>query len=111
MAIIMGMIVTPDRYAKGEGSLGTSESIMPTKSEIAGRLEKVASIAKEQGIDSVVVLEPAHIFYLSGFRTTLYTRFMGVALRTEAPQEAMLIATAVDKRLTEQPVWYPSLLD
>jgi Xaa-Pro aminopeptidase len=83
---------------------------MPTKAEIASRLAKVAALAKEQGIDSVVVLEPAHIFYLSGFRTTLYTRFMGVALRTSAPQEAMLIATAVDKRLTEQPVWYPSLL-
>ena len=84
---------------------------MPTKDEIARRLTTVASLARDQGIDSVVVLEPAHIFYLSGFRTTLYTRFMGVALRTNAPQEAMLIATAVDKRLAEQPVWYPSLLE
>lgn len=84
---------------------------MPTRDEIARRLTTVASLAREQGIDSIVVLEPAHIFYLSGFRTTLYTRFMGVALRTDAPEDAMLIATAVDKRLTEEPVWYPSLLE
>jgi Xaa-Pro dipeptidase len=85
--------------------------LLPTKEEITRRLKAVASLAKEQGIDSLVVLEPAHIFYLSGFRTTLYTRFMGVALRTDAPEEAMLIATAVDQRLAREPVWYPSLLD
>jgi Xaa-Pro dipeptidase len=91
--------------------VGSPDSLLPTKEEIARRLSTVAALAKAQGIDSIVVLEPAHIFYLSGFRTTLYTRFMGVALRTDAPEEAMLIATAVDKRLTEQPVWYPSLLE
>ncbi len=88
-----------------------TDSLLPTKEEIARRLTTVAALAAEQGIDSLVVLEPAHIFYLSGFRTTLYTRFMGVALRTSAPQEAMLIATAVDQRLAREPVWYPSLLD
>lgn len=89
----------------------TADSMMPAKEEIARRLKSVAALAAEQGIDSLVALEPAHIFYLSGFRTTLYTRFMGVALRTSAPQEAMLIATAPDARLTREPVWYPSLLD
>lgn len=88
-----------------------SESLLPTKEEIARRVKTVASLAAEQGIDSLVALEPAHIFYLSGFRTTLYTRFMGVALRTSAPEEAMLIATAPDMRLARDPVWYPSLLD
>ncbi|HEX3723939.1 MAG TPA: Xaa-Pro peptidase family protein [Nitrolancea sp.] len=84
---------------------------MPTKDEITRRLTIVATLARAQGIDSIVVIEPAHIFYLSGFRTTLYTRFMGVALRTDTPEDAMLIATAVDKRLTEEPVWYPSRLE
>lgn len=86
-------------------------SLVPSKEEIAQRVRQVAELARAQGIDSLVALEPAHIFYLSGFRTTLYTRFMGVALRTDAPEEAMLIATSVDRRLTEEPVWYPSLLD
>lgn len=86
-------------------------TLAPTKEEIYRRLETVAHLAKDQGIDSLVVLEPAHIFYVSGFRTTLYTRFMGVALRTSTPREAMLIATAVDRRLAFEPVWFPSLLD
>lgn len=89
----------------------TAHSLVPTKNEIVGRVRQVAELARVEGIDSLVVLEPAHIFYLSGFRTTLYTRFMGVALRTEAPAEAMLIATSVDQRLIQEPVWYPSLLD
>ncbi len=91
--------------------MAATVSLMPTKEEIARRLKAVAALAAEQGIDSLVVLEPAHIFYLSGFRTTLYTRFMGVALRTSTPEEAMLIATSVDQRLAKEPVWYPSLLD
>lgn len=86
-------------------------TLAPTKDEIYRRLDTVARLAAEQRIDSLVVLEPAHIFYLSGFRTTLYTRFMGVALRTSAPREAMLIATAVDRTLAFEPVWFPSLLD
>ncbi len=86
-------------------------SLLPTKEEIDRRVKTVAALAAEQGIDSIVALEPAHIFYLSGFRTTLYTRFMGVALRTSAPEEAMLIATAVDQRLAKEPVWYPSRLE
>lgn len=86
-------------------------TLTPTKEEINRRLDAVAKLASEQGIDSVIVLEPAHIFYLSGFRTTLYTRFMAVALRASAPREAMLIATAVDRTLAFEPVWFPSLLD
>ncbi len=88
-----------------------NESLMPSQDEIARRVQTVAALAAEHGIDSLVALEPAHIFYLSGFRTTLYTRFMGVALRTAAPEEAMLIATSVDQRLAREPVWYPSLLN
>lgn len=91
--------------------MSVNGSLLPSRAEIDRRLEEVARLARERGIDSVVVLEPANIFYLSGFRTTLYTRFMGVALRTEAPREAMLIATSVDRRLTEEPVWFPSLLE
>lgn len=89
----------------------TTVTLAPTKEDIAQRLDTVGRLAAAQGIDSLVVLEPAHIFYLSGFRTTLYTRFMGVALRTAAPQEAMLIATAVDRKLALEPVWFPSLLE
>lgn len=82
----------------------------PTREEIASRVNRVAVEASNQGLDSLVILEPANIYYLSGFRTTLYTRFMAVALRTTAPHDALLIATSVDRQLALEPVWYPSLL-
>ena len=37
-------------------------TVAPTKEEIYRRLETVARRATEQGIDSLVVLEPAHNF-------------------------------------------------
>lgn len=82
----------------------------PTREEIARRVTRVARAAQAEGLDALVILEPANIYYLSGFRTTLYTRFMAVALRTEAPRDALLIATSVDRQLALDPVWYPSLL-
>lgn len=82
----------------------------PTREEIASRVNRVAVEASNQGLDALVILEPANIYYLSGFRTTLYTRFMAVALRTTAPHDALLIATSVDRQLALEPVWYPSLL-
>ncbi len=89
----------------------SSVEFAPTKAEIAGRLAAVAARAADQGMQALVVLEPANIYYLSGFRTTLYTRFMAVALRTDAPAAAMLIATSVDRPLALEPFWFPSLLD
>lgn len=89
----------------------TPTKFAPTQEEIARRLAAVAARAAVQGMQALVVLEPANIYYLSGFRTTLYTRFMAVALRTDAPEAAMLIATSVDRPLALEPIWFPSLLD
>lgn len=87
-----------------------TDRFTPTREEIAGRVARVAEEGAAQGLDALVILEPANIFYLSGFRTTLYTRFMAVAFRTSAPHDALLIATNVDQQLALEPVWYPSLL-
>ncbi len=82
----------------------------PDRAEIERRLAAVARQAAGQGLEALVVLEPANVYYLSGFRTTLHTRFTAVALRTIAPEQAMLIAPSVDRRFAREPIWYPLLL-
>lgn len=85
--------------------------IVPGADEIRRRLAAVSALAAGHGISALIVLEPANVYYLSGFRTTLHTRFTTVALRTSAPEAAMLIAPSVDRRLALAPIWYPSLLE
>jgi Xaa-Pro aminopeptidase len=81
-----------------------------TAEEVRQRNQAVATMAIAQGIDAVIVIDPANVCYLSGFRTTLHTRFTAVALRTSEPGGATLVAPSVDKRLALEPVWWPSLL-
>ena len=78
--------------------------------EVYRRLANVASQAVREGFDALVVLDPANVYYLSGFRTTLHTRFTAVALRSNEPENAILIAPSVDRRLALDPIWFPSLL-
>lgn len=78
--------------------------------EVYRRLTNVASQAVREGIDALVVVDPANVYYLSGFRTTLHTRFTAVALRSNEPENAVLIAPSVDRRLALDPIWFPSLL-
>lgn len=79
--------------------------------EILGRLAAVADLAADAGLDALVIVDPVNVYYLSGFRTTLHTRFTAVALRTTAPDEATLIVPSVDRRLALEAIWYPSLLE
>jgi Xaa-Pro dipeptidase len=88
----------------------STADLAPDRAEIARRLAAAARQAAGQGLDALVVLEPANVYYLSGFRTTLHTRFTAVALRAEAPEQALLIAPSVDRRLALEPIWFPSLL-
>src|SRR5690606_14060872 len=71
----------------------------------------VADLAADAGLDALVIVDPVNVYYLSGFRTTLHTRFTAVALRTTAPDEATLIVPSVDRRLALEAIWYPSLLE
>ena len=83
----------------------STADLAPDRAEIARRLAAAARQAAGQGLDALVVLEPANVSYLSGFRTTLHTRFTAVALRAEAPEQALLIAPSVDRRLALEPIW------
>lgn len=78
--------------------------------EVYRRLANVASRAVRTGIDALIVVDPANVYYLSGFRTTLHTRFTAVALRSSEPEKTMLVAPSVDRRLALDPIWFPSLL-
>lgn len=79
--------------------------------EAKRRLQSLAQKAGDQGIDSLVILDPNNVYYASGFRTTLHSRFTAVALRVDAPENAVLVVPSVDKRLALEPIWYPSLLE
>ncbi len=88
-----------------------SVELGPSREEIFRRLSSVAEKARSVGVDILIVVDPANVYYLSGFRTTLHTRFTAVALRTEEPASATLVAPSVDRLLALEPHWYPSRLD
>lgn len=85
--------------------------LRPSREEIHRRLASVAGKVQSDGIDVLIVVDPANVYYLSGFRTTLHTRFTAVVLRTAEPSSAALVAPSVDRLLALEPHWYPSLLD
>ena len=71
---------------------------------------RVRALATEIGskVDAVLCAAPENIYFFSGFRTMLYTRFIGVLIRMDNPDEPTLIATTVDRRLIEDRVWSPT---
>lgn len=83
----------------------------PSREEIFRRLSSIAGRAQSNGIDVLIIVDPVNVYYLSGFRTTLHTRFTAVALRTAESASATLIAPSIDRLLALEPHWYPSLLD
>lgn len=68
-------------------------------------------MARRAALDLLVAVDPANISYLSGFRTTLHTRFTCVVLSTTEPESALLIVPSVDRILAQEPHWSPSRLD
>jgi len=82
----------------------------PSREEIYQRLSSVADTAGSSGVDVLIIVDPANVYYLSGFRTTLHTRFTAVVLRTVGPEAATLVVPSIDRLLALEPHWYPSLL-
>jgi Xaa-Pro dipeptidase len=71
------------------------------------RVSKLAQVAKVRNLDWVLCMLPENIFYFSGFRTMLYTKFIGVLIPVKEDSEAVLIASAVDERLVRGKIWSP----
>ena len=64
--------------------------------------EKVSS-----DLDAVVCTSPENVYFFTGFRTMLYTRFVAALIRMDSPEEPILIVSTVDRRLIEDRVWSP----
>jgi Xaa-Pro aminopeptidase len=58
-------------------------------------------------VDAVLCTSPDNIYYYSGFRTTLYTRFVAVLIRIDRPDSPILIVSTIDKRMIEERIWSP----
>lgn len=60
-----------------------------------------------EGIDAVLCATAANIYYFSGFRTMLYTRFTALLIRRDRPEEPILVLSTIDRSLVEDRVWSP----
>jgi Xaa-Pro aminopeptidase len=58
-------------------------------------------------VDAVLCTNPDNIYYFSGFRTTLYTRFIAVLIRMDRSDAPILIVSTIDKRMIEDRIWSP----
>jgi Xaa-Pro aminopeptidase len=58
-------------------------------------------------VDAALCTGPDNIYYFSGFRTTLYTRFIGVLIRMDCPESPVLIVSTIDRRMIEERIWSP----
>ena len=62
------------------------------------------------GVHAVLLTRPENIYYFTGFRTTLYTRFTAALLRMDQPFDPVLVVATIDRRLIEDRVWSPPWL-
>lgn len=67
------------------------------------------TLARKVGeiVDAVLCTNPDNIYYFSGFRTTLYTRFVAVLIRMDRPESPILIVSTIDRLMVEERIWSP----
>jgi Xaa-Pro aminopeptidase len=71
------------------------------------RIQSMIDLGKERDLDWILCMLPENIFYLSGFRTMLYTRFIGVLVPGKETREPVLISSYIDRRLVQEDIWSP----
>lgn len=71
------------------------------------RIQALTELGKGCDLDWVLCTLPENIFYFSGFRTMLYTRFIGVLVPIKEEREPVLITSYIDRRLVLENVWSP----
>ena len=69
------------------------------------RLDRLRRLRDRLGLDALLLTTPGNLYYFSGFRTTLYTRFNGLVARTGT--EEVLITSYIDEQLAKQEIWGP----
>jgi Xaa-Pro aminopeptidase len=71
------------------------------------RLERLAGLRRSRDLDAVLVTTPANLYYFSGFRTSLYTRFNGIV--SGEGRAPVLVTALVDEELVKRelsgPIW------
>lgn len=73
-----------------------------------GRRRALALVSQAQpAVDAVLCMAPENIYYFTGFRTMLYTRFNAVLVRMDRPEAPVLVVATVDRRLIEDRIWSP----
>jgi len=75
------------------------------------RVRNLSRTAKDLELDWVLCMLPENIFYFSGFRTTFYTRFIGVLIPVKEDRAPVLIASFIDRQLIETDLWSPHWFD
>jgi Xaa-Pro dipeptidase len=58
-------------------------------------------------VDAVLCTNPENIYYFTGFRTILYTRFVAVLIRMDCLESPILIVSTTDQRMIEDRIWSP----
>lgn len=71
----------------------------------AERLNNLSKLREDLKLDALVLTTPGNLFYFSGFRTTLYTRFNGLVIAADA--EPALITSYIDEQLAKKHIWGP----
>jgi Xaa-Pro aminopeptidase len=76
-------------------------------SEWQSRIKAAQAAGKAKGLDALVLMAPENIYYYSGFRTMLYTRFCCVVIPTGGGEPALIIPD-VDQRAALEDWWSPT---
>ncbi len=58
-------------------------------------------------VDAALCTSPENIYFFTGFRTMLYTRFTAALVRVDQPADPILVAASVDRRLVLGRLWSP----
>jgi Xaa-Pro aminopeptidase len=68
---------------------------------------RLLALAAQAGpkTDAILLAQPENIYYFSGFRTTIYTRFTALLVRGDQPLKPILIVATVDQHMIQDKVW------
>ncbi len=72
------------------------------------RVRRLIEAVKKHDTDWVLCMLPENIYYFSGFRTMLYTRFVGMLASIKENREPVLIVSSIDRELALKKIWSPN---
>lgn len=75
--------------------------------------QRVARLVSELGeqVEALLCMSPENIYFLTCFRTMLYTRFTAAVVRFDRADAPALVASSVDRALITSRVWSPPWIE